>query len=151
MYYNMNVPVFQAAAIIDHLSQKDQREKKSTPDLYDSSKSIIAQRLSQDFKDFKKDYEPKGNDFSSFFQQPDIKNLKYNDPPEYKPIPQRLYRNIRYKTWMPDCLQPNQKHKKLTDKEIMELLYRMQITVTPPKMPDDTRKCMFCQGRLNSL
>lgn len=116
-------------------------------DLYDNNKSIVAQRLTQDFRDFKKDYEPKGNDFSSFFQSPDLKSLKYNEPPEYKLMPQHLHRNIRYKSWMPDCLQPNQKHKKLTDKEIMELLYRMQITVTPPKMPDDTRKCMFCQGK----
>lgn len=35
--------------------------------------------------------------------------------------------------------------KKPTEKEINEMLFRMSITVTPtPKMPDDTRKCIFC-------
>lgn len=138
---------FQAAAIIDHLSQKDPRHKTPMTDLYDSNKSIIAQISAQNLRDFKKDYEPKNSDFSSFFQHPELKSSKYNnDLLEYRPAPQRLFRNIRYRTWVPDCLQPNQKHKRLTDKEIMELLYRLQITVTPSKMPDDTRKCMFCQG-----
>lgn len=113
-------------------------------ELYDGVKSVPPKRLTQDFREFVKDYEIKG----SFFYQTDLKNSKYFDNMEYKSIPQRFFKNIRYKIWLPDCLQPSQRHKRLTDKEIMELLFRMQITVTPARLPDDTRKCMFCQGKI---
>lgn len=63
----------------------------------------------------------------------------------------KSYKGTRYKRWSPVCIQPPTKYKKLSDKEIMELLYRMCITVTPSKMPDDSRKCMFCQNIGDSL
>jgi len=63
----------------------------------------------------------------------------------------KSHRNLTYKYWTPGCLQPVLKNKKPTDKEIMEILYQMGITVTPPKIPDDTRKCMFCQSKYSFL
>lgn len=126
------------------MSQKDLKYKKPFAESFEN-KAVVPQRLSQEF--IKRDYETP-RDFSSYFvHHSDISN-KYGESSDYKIIPHKHYRNIRYKFWMPGCLQPSQKHKRPTDKEIMELLYRMQITVTPPKMPDDTRKCMFCQGKL---
>lgn len=56
----------------------------------------------------------------------------------------RPNRGVRYKFWSPGCLQTTSKIKRPSDKEIMELLYRSNITVIPTKPVDDTRKCMFC-------
>ncbi|KFB47865.1 AGAP011192-PA-like protein [Anopheles sinensis] len=58
--------------------------------------------------------------------------------------PAKQVRGVRYKTYSPNCF-PVQRFKKPTEKEITETLFRMSITVTPsPKMPDDTRRCIFC-------
>ncbi|CAH1993564.1 unnamed protein product [Acanthoscelides obtectus] len=148
MHRSPSISEDKAAAIIDHLSQKDKLELKLKKPLFESSdsKSLIAQRLLMDTKDFKKDVEMMDTSDFSFFSRLDNKH-KLQNQADYKPqVKTKMYKNVRYKLWAPGCLQPAQKFKKPTDKEIMELLYRMQITVTPPKMPDDTRKCMFCQG-----
>lgn len=58
----------------------------------------------------------------------------------------KVWRDLRYKHWLAGCLQSNTKYKKPTDKETMELLYRLGITVLPAKLPEDTRRCMFCQN-----
>ncbi|XP_050507765.1 histone-lysine N-methyltransferase 2C-like isoform X1 [Diabrotica virgifera virgifera] len=149
MHRSPSISEDKAAEIINHLSQKDNetKQKMQMMEPFDN-KSIIAQRLSFTNREMKKEYEPMDtNDYYSY-----LHNNAENKPNRfydgaYRPMPvSRIYKNIRYKVWSPGCLQPNQKHKIPTDKEIMELLYRMQITVTPPVMPDDTRKCMFCQG-----
>ncbi|XP_052870721.1 uncharacterized protein LOC128276290 [Anopheles cruzii] len=58
--------------------------------------------------------------------------------------PAKQLKGVRYKTFGPHCF-PVQRLKKPSEKEITETLFRMNITVTPsPKMPDDTRRCIFC-------
>ncbi|KAJ8931493.1 hypothetical protein NQ314_015564 [Rhamnusium bicolor] len=140
-----------AAAIIDHLSQKDKidmKHRKSLTETFDS-RTIIAQRLNLDNKDFKRDIEPMETSDYSFYHHSGIKHHRYTDSSEFKAhLPPRTHKNVRYKFWGPGCLHPTQKHKRPTDKEIMELLYRLQITVSPPRLPEDTRKCMFCQGKI---
>ena len=81
--------------------------------------------------------------YSLFTKQGETIKLKRFDDSHLTP---RVWKGVRYKSWTPGCLQPPHKHKKPTDKETMELLYRMGITVTPIKMPEDFRRCMFCQG-----
>lgn len=56
------------------------------------------------------------------------------------------HKGTRYKKWAVNSFQTSNKFKRPTDKETLELLYRMQITITPTKIPDDTRKCMFCHN-----
>lgn len=56
----------------------------------------------------------------------------------------KSHRGTRYKIYTAGCVQAASKCKKLSDKEIMELLYRMNITVSPARPSEDTRKCMFC-------
>ncbi|KAL1398161.1 hypothetical protein pipiens_009187, partial [Culex pipiens pipiens] len=59
------------------------------------------------------------------------------------PPPKQL-KGIKFKTFSANCF-PVQRYKKPTEKEITETLFRMSITVTPtPRMPDDTRRCIFC-------
>lgn len=59
------------------------------------------------------------------------------------PPPKQL-KGVKYKTFSSNCF-PIQRYKKPTEKEITETLFRMSITVTPtPRMPDDTRRCIFC-------
>lgn len=65
-------------------------------------------------------------------------------PQQQQQQPVRAHRGVRYKFWSPGCLQSANRMKKPSDKEIMEHLYRSNITVTPNKPVDDTRKCMFC-------
>ncbi|KAG5897188.1 hypothetical protein JTB14_022544 [Gonioctena quinquepunctata] len=146
MHRSPSISEDKAAEIIDHLSQKEEKHKIPLLESFDN-KSIIAQRLSIGNRDFKREFPSvDAKDFSSYFHRLENSHGRYQDHSDYKHMPIRMYKNIRYKFWMPGCLQPNQKHKQLTDKEIMELLYRMQITVTPLVMPEDTRKCIFCQG-----
>uniref|UniRef100_A0A182T594 Uncharacterized protein n=1 Tax=Anopheles maculatus TaxID=74869 RepID=A0A182T594_9DIPT len=59
------------------------------------------------------------------------------------PAPKQM-KGVRYKVYTPNCFGL-QRFKKPSEKEITETLFRMSITVTPsPKMPDDTRRCIFC-------
>ncbi|XP_023312429.1 histone-lysine N-methyltransferase 2C isoform X6 [Anoplophora glabripennis] len=148
MHRSPSISEDKAAAIIDHLSQKDKmdmKHRKSLSEVFDN-KAVIAQRVSMDYRDIRKEEPMDTNDFP-LYQHSELKHHKYSESSEFKSLmPLKPHKNIRYKFWIPGCLQPAQKHKRPTDKEIMELLYKLQITVTPPRMPDDTRKCMFCQG-----
>lgn len=67
-----------------------------------------------------------------------------DDPASHCPPPAKVWKGLKYKYWSPGALQPSVKYKRPTDKEITEMLFRMGITMTPAKIPDDTRKCMFC-------
>ncbi|PNF41242.1 hypothetical protein B7P43_G01489 [Cryptotermes secundus] len=60
------------------------------------------------------------------------------------PPPTKVWKGLKYKYWTPGAIQPAVKYKKPTDKEITEMLFRLGITMTPAKIPEDTRKCMFC-------
>lgn len=139
-----------AAAIIDHLSQDklNMIKKKTIADSIEN-KNIVAGRMEIE-KEVQKDEPMDCSDFNNLFVKPsDYMKLNRSDSLPNAGI--KKHKNIRYKVWTPGCVQPPQKYKKPTDKEIMELLYRLGITVTPPKMPDDTRKCMFCQGVSDSV
>lgn len=58
---------------------------------------------------------------------------------------QPKFRGVRYKMFSSSCFTAaQQKYKKPTEKEITETLFRMNITVTASKVPEDTRKCIFC-------
>ncbi|EAA05242.4 AGAP011192-PA [Anopheles gambiae str. PEST] len=58
--------------------------------------------------------------------------------------PTKQMKGVRYKVYTPNCFGV-QRFKKPSEKEITETLFRMSITVAPtPKMPDDTRRCIFC-------
>lgn len=68
---------------------------------------------------------------------------KLDEDKEIGPPPKQL-KGVKYKFFGSSCFQI-QRYKKPTEKEITEMLFRMCITVTPtPKMPDDTRRCIFC-------
>lgn len=52
---------------------------------------------------------------------------------------------MRVKTFCGNSFPQIHKQKKMSDREITELLFRMNITVnSAPKVIDDTRKCIFC-------
>lgn len=85
---------------------------------------------------FEKHMTGNSDDYIKFPKKPFDKALSV--------APARSHRGTRYKVYAPGCLQAISKCKKLSDKEIMELLYRMNITVSPSKPSEDTRKCMFC-------
>ncbi|XP_060525404.1 histone-lysine N-methyltransferase 2C-like [Cylas formicarius] len=140
MHRSPSISEDKAAAIVDHLSQKDKFGMKHRTDSTES-KHIIANQLVTDQKDFKSDEMMDTSNFGSYF----MKMSRFGEQLKSQ-MPPKTHKNVSYKYWAVGCLHPNQKHKRLTDKELMEMLYRMGITVTPPKMPDDTRKCMFCQG-----
>ncbi|CAH0559006.1 unnamed protein product [Brassicogethes aeneus] len=131
-----------AAAIIDHLSQDKLNLLKKNLDTLEQK--VVAGKMEIDNNNHKKDEPMECSDFNNLFVKPGD-HLKIRNEASSSPTVKK-HKNVRYKVWAPGCLQPAQRHKKPTDKEIMELLYRLGITVTPPKMPDDIRKCIFCQG-----
>ncbi|XP_050538533.1 histone-lysine N-methyltransferase 2D-like isoform X4 [Daktulosphaira vitifoliae] len=55
------------------------------------------------------------------------------------------FKGTIYRRWNTSSVPaPSTKHKKTTDKELMEMLFRMGITVISPKQPEDKRMCLFC-------
>ncbi|XP_063909689.1 histone-lysine N-methyltransferase 2C-like isoform X2 [Zophobas morio] len=149
MHRSPSIPEDKAAAIIDHLCHKDKHDLKGKRPLIDSldHKKNFMDGVDLDLRHFKREVEPMDVNeiraYSLFTKQGETIKLKRFDDSHLTP---RVWKGVRYKSWTPGCLQPPHKHKKPTDKETMELLYRMGITVTPIKMPEDFRRCMFCQG-----
>lgn len=58
--------------------------------------------------------------------------------------PAKIWKGSRFKYYAQGVLQPKTKYKRPSEKEIMEMMFRLGVTVLPSKIPDDTRKCMFC-------
>lgn len=60
--------------------------------------------------------------------------------------PAKKQKGMQYLKYSAGCFKPQSKYKKMTEKETTEMLFRMNITVTPSpdKFPEDTRKCIFC-------
>lgn len=70
----------------------------------------------------------------------DIEDVPVIEQPEKK-----IKLNERVKTFCQNTFPQIYKHKKMSDRDITELLFRMNITVNlGPKIPDDSRKCIFC-------
>lgn len=70
---------------------------------------------------------------------------KLDDSSEDRTPPAKKQKGMQYMKFTPGCFKSPTKFKKMTEKETTEMLFRMNITVTPsPKMPEDTRKCIFC-------
>lgn len=66
-------------------------------------------------------------------------------PDDQKPPLAKKQKGMQYLKYSSGCFKPQNKFKKMTEKETTEMLFRMNITVTPiPKLPEDTRKCIFC-------
>lgn len=68
-----------------------------------------------------------------------------DDALDDKPPAAKKPKGMQYMKFSPGCFKVQNKFKKMSEKEITEMLFRMNITVTPsPKLPEDTRKCIFC-------
>ncbi|KAF6206910.1 hypothetical protein GE061_018146 [Apolygus lucorum] len=51
----------------------------------------------------------------------------------------------RYRVWTSMTIPPpSSRHKKPTEKEITEMMFKCGIPLAPPKLPEDTRTCLFC-------
>ncbi|KAL0271383.1 UNVERIFIED_CONTAM: hypothetical protein PYX00_008487 [Menopon gallinae] len=50
----------------------------------------------------------------------------------------------KYKYWHPGALMPNTRYKRQSERELMEMLFRVGVTLTPSQNSDDTRRCLFC-------
>jgi len=118
-----------AAAVVDHLSQSDPTPAKKPRFSVDDIKKKIKQEIKE---------------------EPSIKteiNLRpeviKEEPAVVKEKPK--LKGIKYRVWNSNSVPPPaNKYKRPSDKEMTEMLFRMGITVMPPKLPDDTRVCLFC-------
>lgn len=61
-----------------------------------------------------------------------------------KPFDLKSHKGSKYKLWQPGCLQPQTRYKKPTERELMEMLFRAGVTLTPSQNTDDSRRCLFC-------
>lgn len=50
----------------------------------------------------------------------------------------------KYKYWHSGALMPNTRYKRQSERELMEMLFRVGVTLTPSQNSDDTRRCLFC-------
>ncbi|KAL3280233.1 hypothetical protein HHI36_017729 [Cryptolaemus montrouzieri] len=129
-----------AAAIIDHLCQKDRAEMRARNDPFDP-KNLVIEKMSVTNEFGRID----DKSLSIFGRQFDSTKPKNNYPMDTNQQLKR-WRGVRYKSYTVGCLQPSSRYKKPTDKETMELLYKLGVTLTSPKGVEDTRRCMFCQA-----
>lgn len=68
-----------------------------------------------------------------------------DDASDDRAPPLKKQKGMQYLKFSSGCFKTQHKYKKMTEKETTEMLFRMNITVTPsPKLPEDTRKCIFC-------
>uniref|UniRef100_A0A1B6CMU8 Histone-lysine N-methyltransferase n=1 Tax=Clastoptera arizonana TaxID=38151 RepID=A0A1B6CMU8_9HEMI len=134
-----------AAAIVDHLSQNDPSPPKK-------SRLTSVSETSNNMK--KKNLKSENSQESLQKMEVDeikIQNLISNDLKESikeKEVVEEKkpkVKGIKYRFFNSNSVPPpSSKHKKPTDKEMTDTLFRMGITVTPAKLPDDTRVCLFC-------
>lgn len=157
MHRSPSIPEDKAAAIVDHICQKDPNDPSSTtsaiaPAILDKQRmdklDILLNRggsqgLFKDLPtvgfDLKRETSMGGVKLGS--RLGDMKHAE--DAKAGKP---KSLKGTRYKIYTMDCLQPATKFKRATDKEIMEMMYRLRITVMPTKIPEDSRRCMFCHN-----
>lgn len=50
----------------------------------------------------------------------------------------------KYKYWQPGSLMANTRYKRPSERELMEMLFRVGVTLTPSQNSDDSRRCLFC-------
>lgn len=76
----------------------------------------------------------------------EMKNIhKLPEDDEDRTPPAKKQKSMQYLKYSSGCFKSSNKFKKSTEKETTDMLFRMNITVTPsPKIPEDTRKCIFC-------
>lgn len=100
--------------------------------------------------------EDKGRDHSSaeygdVEMEGDASGLPGDPTAEKKELlpaaPAKSWKGIRFRVVAPNQVPPpRQKFRRPTERELTEMLFRMVITVMPQKMPEDTRKCLFCHA-----
>ncbi|XP_031333016.1 histone-lysine N-methyltransferase 2C-like isoform X3 [Photinus pyralis] len=158
MHRSPSISEDKVAAIVDHLCQKDKlgmKRKNLTLEQTDKfvnenifgklntfnkmGVEIKTEPMNLDFVKAESAFSPRMTDFNFLSRKHHLFNT-------LQQMPQKLWKGVKYKCWSLGCFQSPAKNKKPMDKEIMELLYKMGITLVPSKMPEDTRRCMFCQG-----
>ncbi|XP_043479344.1 histone-lysine N-methyltransferase 2C-like isoform X5 [Leptopilina heterotoma] len=158
IYKTCNISQDKAAAIVDHLSQKTDskfieenlkkfQEKKffGKGSLDRDENTLRLKRLLPDYDRCKSEIDLQDGRFGkkrsiSVLDEPMVNS---NEPP---PPPVKVHKGDRYKVWSAGVLQPSAKYKKLNEREITEMLFRMGVTVSPAKA-EDTRRCIFCQNQ----
>ncbi|KAF5285410.1 hypothetical protein FQA39_LY16664 [Lamprigera yunnana] len=161
MHRSPSISEDKVAAIVDHMYQKDKlgiKRKNLTLEQTDKfvnenifGKSSLLNKMGIDIKTERNievmqvDYIKSELNLSSKYSEFDYKPSKhtYSSSQQMQP---KVWKGIKYKQWSLGCFQSCLKNKKPMDKEIMELLYKLGITLVPTKMPEDTRRCMFCQS-----
>lgn len=142
MHRSTSVPENKAAGTVDHLCQKD-KIGLPRPKRFDGAQSrTFMDNVEMELEYFKKEFESPSDYRSHGLYNRGAEFLRYGKIESQTP---KVWKGRKYKIWSPGCLQPTAKYKKLTDKETMELLYRLGITVSPLRQAEDTRKCMLCQ------
>ncbi|KAF5271825.1 hypothetical protein FQR65_LT05056 [Abscondita terminalis] len=153
---------FKVAAIVDHLCQKDKLGiKRKTLTLEQTDKFVnesifgkmgVLNKMGIDIKAEPKieamqvDYIKSELSLPTRLSEFDFKSNKHQGYHHLQQMQPKIWKGTKYKTWSLGCFQSSLKNKKPMDKEIMELLYKLGITLVPSKMPEDTRRCMFCQS-----
>lgn len=133
MHRSPSISQEKAAALVDHVIQAPSPPKRM--------------RLSTD-DDMGRDHN--SSDFGDI-EMGDGAGLSSDPTAEKKELvpaaPAKSWKGIRFRVVAPNQVPPpRQKFRRPTERELTEMLFRMVITVMPQKMPEDTRKCLFCHA-----
>ncbi|XP_054279340.1 histone-lysine N-methyltransferase 2D-like isoform X3 [Macrosteles quadrilineatus] len=119
-----------AAAVVDHLSQSDPAPAKKARLSVDEIKKKIKQEIKE---------EP------TFKTEINLRPETIKEEAAVVVKEKPKLKGIKYRVFNSNSIPPPaNKFKRPSDKEMTEMLFRMGITVMPPKLPDDTRVCLFC-------
>ncbi|KAJ1527759.1 hypothetical protein ONE63_007714 [Megalurothrips usitatus] len=130
MHRSPSISHEKAAALVDHVIQAPSPPKRMRLST-DEEKSGFGERGDVEMKEG--DQAAGGND-------------AVGEKKEVVPAaPAKSWKGVRFRVYAPNQVPPpRQKFRRPTERELTEMLFRMVITVMPQKMPDDTRKCLFC-------
>lgn len=125
----------QAAALVDHVIQAPSPPKRMRLSSDDDKGRTSSNLESGDLE--MKDAETAAGAGDASGEKKDV----------VPATPAKSWKGIRFRVVAPNQVPPpKQKFRKPTEKELTEMLFRMVITVMPQKMPEDTRKCLFCHA-----
>lgn len=136
-----NVLVTTATSIIEQNEGNSVSGKENNKD----NLNITADAETKDNVDTKESDIDMKHEIKSDAMKTNARKMTDDGSDQERMPPAKKQKGMQYLRYSTGCFKTQNKYKKMTEKETTEMLFRMNITVTPsPKMPEDTRKCIFC-------
>ncbi|CAB4053920.1 MLL3 [Lepeophtheirus salmonis] len=85
-------------------------------------------------------------EFKTKRKENEVEDKSKNESKEQEKEMGPKHKGTIYKNWKLQSVS-SRKHKQLTENELMQMMFKMGVTIMPPRETDDTRVCLFCHIR----